>query len=151
MLKAFVHLSSGLQTIVVTDLLFNLPCNEQYSKTPNGKPSSWIPFLDSLSGRFQPKQKTHHNFLWTTSTANDLPSNEKAQAPNKTLSTDERRKRFAKDAEAVAKWNFDRIIPCHGDTIETGGKQAWLDAYTRVGSKECTRPTRMLIVLPSVP
>jgi len=22
----------------------------------------------------------------------------------------------------VSKWDFDRIIPCHGDVIESGGK-----------------------------
>ncbi|KAJ7098319.1 hypothetical protein C8R44DRAFT_811332 [Mycena epipterygia] len=34
-----------------------------------------------------------------------------------------------RDVNTVADWDFTRIIPCHGDVIETGGKQAWLDAY----------------------
>ncbi|KAI0945082.1 hypothetical protein AcV7_001713 [Taiwanofungus camphoratus] len=34
-----------------------------------------------------------------------------------------------RDAHTVAQWDFDRIIPCHGDVIETGGKEAWLSAY----------------------
>ena len=28
---------------------------------------------------------------------------------------------FAASARRVADWDFDRIIPCHGDVIETGG------------------------------
>jgi hypothetical protein len=34
-----------------------------------------------------------------------------------------------RDVKTVADWDFQRIIPCHGDVIETGAKQAWLDAY----------------------
>jgi hypothetical protein len=30
-----------------------------------------------------------------------------------------------RDVAAVSAWDFDRIIPCHGDVIETGGKEAW--------------------------
>ncbi|KAG8837533.1 hypothetical protein FRB91_008977 [Serendipita sp. 411] len=29
----------------------------------------------------------------------------------------------------VAEWDFDMIIPCHGDVIETEAKQAWKAAY----------------------
>lgn len=25
-------------------------------------------------------------------------------------------------AKKVSAWDFDRVIPCHGDVIETGGK-----------------------------
>ncbi|CAG7849039.1 SubName: Full=Uncharacterized protein {ECO:0000313/EMBL:CCA67111.1} [Serendipita indica DSM 11827] len=32
-------------------------------------------------------------------------------------------------AQRVAQWDFDRIIPCHGEVIETGGKNAWKAAY----------------------
>ncbi|KAN0085927.1 hypothetical protein V8E55_007061 [Tylopilus felleus] len=34
-----------------------------------------------------------------------------------------------RDAQTVASWDFDRIIPCHGDVIERGGKRAWRAAY----------------------
>jgi hypothetical protein len=36
---------------------------------------------------------------------------------------------MSKGAKEVAEWDFDRIIPCHGDVIETGGKKAWTDSY----------------------
>jgi len=32
-------------------------------------------------------------------------------------------------AKFVAGWDFDRIIPCHGDVVETGGKEAWKSVF----------------------
>lgn len=29
---------------------------------------------------------------------------------------------FNKSMSKIDKWDFDRIIPCHGDVIESGGK-----------------------------
>ncbi|KAF4581266.1 hypothetical protein EYR40_002852 [Pleurotus pulmonarius] len=35
------------------------------------------------------------------------------------------------DARTVAEWDFERVIPCHGDVIETEGKKAWVTAYSK--------------------
>lgn len=35
-----------------------------------------------------------------------------------------------RDATTVANWDFDRIIPCHGDVIETDGNQSWRALYS---------------------
>ncbi len=51
-------------------------------------------------------------------------------------SAEERKKRFSEDAAAVAKWDFERIIPCHGDVIENVGKKAWLSAYANFISED---------------
>lgn len=32
---------------------------------------------------------------------------------------------FSASAKRVAAWDFDRIIPCHGDVIETGGSDVF--------------------------
>jgi len=32
---------------------------------------------------------------------------------------------FGVAAAIVAGWSWDRLIPCHGDVMETGGKNAW--------------------------
>lgn len=29
------------------------------------------------------------------------------------------------DATVVSGWDWDRLIPCHGDVLETGGKALW--------------------------
>jgi hypothetical protein len=34
-----------------------------------------------------------------------------------------------RDAKKVAEWQIDRIIPCHGDVLESGGNEAWSSVY----------------------
>jgi hypothetical protein len=36
---------------------------------------------------------------------------------------------MTRDAKVVAAWDFDRIIPCHGDVIESTGKEKWLSTF----------------------
>lgn len=36
---------------------------------------------------------------------------------------------FAAASKLVAAWDFDRLIPCHGEVIETGAKEAWTSTY----------------------
>jgi len=87
------------QTLIEADLLFNLPAKEQHSK-------SGFNLLSSLS--LTPYGGFHKRIA-------------------KGLSTDDAS--FKKSATAVAQWDFKRIIPCHGDVIETDGNKAWREAY----------------------
>jgi hypothetical protein len=41
------------------------------------------------------------------------------------------RSAMARDAKTVAGWDFERIIPCHGDVIEGKGKEAGEKAYVK--------------------
>jgi hypothetical protein len=34
-----------------------------------------------------------------------------------------------RDVKTVENWDFSRIVPCHGDVIETEGKMVWREAY----------------------
>jgi hypothetical protein len=34
-----------------------------------------------------------------------------------------------RDAARVAEWQLERIIPCHGDILESGGNEAWASVY----------------------
>lgn len=97
---AFLHGPS--KTLIEADLMFNLPANEQYSKSSS---SGRVPIIGDLLAPFT---TSHKRFLW--SAAKDRPA-------------------MARDAKTVAGWDFDRIIPCHGDVIEKGGKAAWLECY----------------------
>ncbi|KAJ1306463.1 hypothetical protein OPQ81_007466 [Rhizoctonia solani] len=96
---AFLHAPS--KTLIQADLLFNLPGKEQYSKS---RSSGKFPFFSSLN----PMMRAHKTFLW---------------------SAGRDRNAMARDAKTVAGWDFDRIIPCHGDVIESGGKAAWCEAF----------------------
>ncbi|KAF5383089.1 hypothetical protein D9615_005076 [Tricholomella constricta] len=96
---AFFHPET--KVLIEADLLFNLPAIEQYSKsTSSGK----LP----LFGGFSPSSWFQPRFLWN-------------------LGTDKEAMR--RDAKTVAGWDFEKIIPCHGDVIEKDGKKAWEEAY----------------------
>ncbi|KAF9493170.1 hypothetical protein BDN71DRAFT_1508755 [Pleurotus eryngii] len=98
---AWLHVAS--KTLIQADLLFNLPGTEQYSKT---KMSPKIPIF----GKLDPYGNLQKRFLW-------------AQGKDK--------KTMMQDARTVAEWDFERVIPCHGDVIETDGKKAWVMAYSK--------------------
>ncbi|EJF63626.1 hypothetical protein DICSQDRAFT_101499 [Dichomitus squalens LYAD-421 SS1] len=96
---AFFHPAS--KTMLEADLLFNLPAREQYSMTGS---SGKFPIFGNLN----PYTWAHKRFAWT-------------------LGTD--KEAMKRDVKAVAGWDFERIIPCHGDVIEKDGKAAWKEAY----------------------
>ncbi|KAI0945704.1 hypothetical protein AcW1_001863 [Taiwanofungus camphoratus] len=99
-LVAFLHKAS--RTLIVADLIFSLPGTEQYSKSSQ---SANRPFF---APNFEPFSSMHKEF---------------------TVGSGIDKEAMRRDAHTVAQWDFDRIIPCHGDVIETGGKEAWLSAY----------------------
>jgi Domain of unknown function (DUF4336) len=91
------------RTLIEADLIFNLPATEQYSK------SGELATTGFFSKLFNGLNNTHgtaiwqKRFIWYAASAGDRPS-------------------FGESAKRVDKWDFDRIIPAHGDVIETGGK-----------------------------
>ncbi|TFK61303.1 hypothetical protein BDN72DRAFT_849818 [Pluteus cervinus] len=106
---AFLHRES--KTLIQADLLFNLPATEQYSKSPH---SAWNPLHALPLG---PTSWFHTKVAWNLGVDKDA---------------------MRRDVKTVSGWDFDRIIPCHGDVIETDGKAAWNKAYSSYGSSEST-------------
>jgi len=98
---AFFHEAS--KTLLEADLLFNLPGKEQYSKS---KLSSNV----RIFGGMGPFDAIHKRLI--SSQVKDVDA-------------------MRKDAKTVASWNFERIIPCHGDVIEGNGHEAWVSAYSK--------------------
>ncbi|KAH9941107.1 uncharacterized protein BXZ73DRAFT_98318 [Epithele typhae] len=98
---AFFHEAS--KTLIEADLLFNLPAKEQYSLTGS---SGKFPIFKNL----HPYNKFHHNFVWSLGVDKEV---------------------MARDARTVAEWDFERVIPCHGDVIEKEGNKAWRTVYAR--------------------
>lgn len=101
--KELVFLHKPSRTMIEADLIFNLPATEQFSKT-NISPTAGV--LTKLFGGIMNTKGDatwHKRFLWYAASGND-------------------REGFKKSVAAMDKWDFDRIIPCHGDVIETGGK-----------------------------
>ncbi|GAA6040839.1 hypothetical protein JCM8097_007741 [Rhodosporidiobolus ruineniae] len=98
---AFYH--APTKTVIEADLLFNLPPTEQYSR------SSSRSSLPVISDQFKPGTTAHQRFLY------NVLAKDKAE--------------MTRMAKRVAGWDFNRIIPCHGDVIEADAKKAWLDTY----------------------
>ncbi|WVQ98280.1 hypothetical protein IAU59_005403 [Kwoniella sp. CBS 9459] len=100
-----IHHPSG--TLIQADMLFNLPPTEQYSR--NGG----IPSLMKLTGSgksMSPGGKVH-----------DLMANQ--------ISKD--KELLKKELKPINAAKWDRIIPCHGDVIETGGRVAWDQVWAK--------------------
>ena len=89
------------RTMIEADLLFNLPATEQYSKSGESATSGMTRFIAPLIST--DPAKWHRRFAWYVLSARDRPG-------------------FAESVKRIQQWDFDRVIPCHGDVIETGGK-----------------------------
>ncbi|KAH7099121.1 hypothetical protein BKA62DRAFT_710948 [Auriculariales sp. MPI-PUGE-AT-0066] len=105
---AVLHVAS--KTLIEADLLFNMPAKEQYSAP--GAPSYKGPFglLGSVLG-VNPWTPGHKSLTWS------------AIAKDRT--------KMAYSASVVASWDFQRIIPCHGDVLEEKGNEGWRAAYSK--------------------
>ncbi|KAL8716414.1 MAG: hypothetical protein Q9220_000321 [cf. Caloplaca sp. 1 TL-2023] len=104
--KELVFCHKPDRTLIEADVMFNLPAHEQYSKTGE-KATDGI-----LTRFFTGFQNTvgaatwQKRFLWHVASAPD-------------------RKGFNASASKIDGWDFDKIIPCHGDVIESGGKEVF--------------------------
>ncbi|KAK3298358.1 uncharacterized protein B0H64DRAFT_73337 [Chaetomium fimeti] len=91
--------------VVQADLVFNLPATEQYSRVPEAE----RPRLGVLGKVFSSFQTTAGDalgmkrFLWYVASRND-------------------RAGFDESVARMARWEFDTIVPCHGETIVGDGK-----------------------------
>jgi hypothetical protein len=103
--KELVFLYKPERTLITADLLFNLPATEQFSKTEDSAVSGIATSLFSYFNNTQGSALSTKRFLW------HVLSNGAGDRPGYNAST-----------AKIANWDFDRIIPCHGDVIETGGK-----------------------------
>lgn len=91
------------RTLIEADLLFNLPATEQYSKSGEGATSGIMTKIFSSLMHTRGAAMGQRRFLWYGASSGD-------------------RKAFSESVRRINSWDFDRIIPCHGDVIETGGK-----------------------------
>jgi glyoxylase-like metal-dependent hydrolase (beta-lactamase superfamily II) len=101
--KEVVVFHKPSKTLITADLFFNLPATEQYSKT--GIPANTGFLTRIFAGIMNTKGDAtwQKRFLWYAGSKAD-------------------RAGFAASIARIDKWDFERIIPCHGDVIETDGK-----------------------------
>ncbi|KAL2868494.1 Nse4 C-terminal-domain-containing protein [Aspergillus lucknowensis] len=101
--KEIVFLHKPSCTVIEGDLLFNLPAREQYSKTGECATSGiWTKIVKPLLST-APPATWQKRFAWYILSRSD-------------------RKAFTESMRRIDKWEFNRLIPCHGDVIESGAK-----------------------------
>ncbi|TLD21568.1 hypothetical protein E2P81_ATG08156 [Venturia nashicola] len=91
------------RTLIEADLLFNLPATEQYSRTPVNATKGILTRIFGALQTTKGKALAQQRMVWYGTSAADRPG-------------------FAKSMQLINGWEFDRLIPCHGDVIETGAK-----------------------------
>jgi len=101
--KEIVFCHKPTKTLIEADLIFNLPATEQYSKSGESATSG---IFTKLFGALQHTSGSaigQKRIAWYGYSAENRPA-------------------FNKSIARINSWDFDRLIPCHGDTIETGAK-----------------------------
>ncbi|KIV94104.1 hypothetical protein PV10_05259 [Exophiala mesophila] len=101
--KELVFLHKPTKTMIEADLLFNLPATEQYSKTGLDPRSGFLTKLFVGIQNTKGNMTWQKRFLWYGASSKD-------------------RAGFTESVKRINTWDYDRIIPCHGEVIETGGK-----------------------------
>jgi hypothetical protein len=109
----FLHKPDG-GTLIEADMVFNLPATEQFSNTnPHRNPSAGILTKLALLALGDPSKgeaKGQRRFNWYLTGSSD-------------------RKAFAQSVAMIDNWQFERIIPCHGDLIDTNAKASWSNVF----------------------
>jgi hypothetical protein len=101
--KELVFCHKPDRTLIEADMMFNLPANEQYSRS-NERPTQG--FLTRFFIKFQSTVGVatwQKRFLWYAASMSDRPD-------------------FNRSVKKINSWDFEKIIPCHGDVIENNGK-----------------------------
>lgn len=92
------------KVLIEADLLFNLPAKEQYSKVPESEKKE-----GTIAKMFSGVQSPNGDPTWMRRLtwyliAKDRPS-------------------FNDSVQLIYKWDFDTLIPCHGDVVEGNAKE----------------------------
>ncbi|RMD42690.1 hypothetical protein DV735_g2462, partial [Chaetothyriales sp. CBS 134920] len=92
------------RTLIQADLIWNLPAIEQFSKTDIDPRSGFFTQLFGAFFSLRGDYTWQKRFWWYAAAGKNRPG-------------------FKDSLDRIAKWDYDRIIPAHGEVIETGGKK----------------------------
>ncbi|KAL1898407.1 hypothetical protein Cpir12675_001872 [Ceratocystis pirilliformis] len=107
--KELVFLHKADRVLIQADLIFNLPATEQYSKAPQE-------FAEKTSSR---AYKIFRSFMHTNVAHMKRPRIWQHYMA-------ENRASYKESMRRIVAWNFDTIIPCHGDVMKGDGKQRFM-------------------------
>ena len=101
--KELVFNHKPTRTLIEADLVFNYPPTEQFSRTGVAPTAGiWTKLFGALTNTTGPALG-QRRLIWY------------ALSPNN-------RSAFNQSVANINRWDFDRMIPCHGDVIDTGAK-----------------------------
>ncbi|KAL8393952.1 hypothetical protein RB595_003642 [Gaeumannomyces hyphopodioides] len=106
--RELVLLHRASRTLIEGDVVFNLPAREAFS-------ASGVDPAAGLVGRLAGAVLQTASPGWQRRVSWYAAASDKA--------------RFAESVKRINGWEFDRIIPCHGDVIESGGKKVFADIF----------------------
>ncbi|KAM7212611.1 hypothetical protein V8F06_011988 [Rhypophila decipiens] len=104
--KELVFFYKPDKVLIEADLMFNLPAEEQYSRMPESEKPKNAGFLAKAFMGAQSTEgdaKWMKRFIWYALSRGD-------------------RTGFNESVKRIGKWDFETIVPCHGETIVGGGK-----------------------------
>ncbi|KAL8894694.1 MAG: hypothetical protein Q9192_004121 [Flavoplaca navasiana] len=104
--KELVFCHKPDRTLIEADMMFNLPAHEQYSRTGEKATDGMLTKLFTSFQNTVGAATWQKRFLWYVASSGD-------------------RKGFNASAKKINGWDFDKIIPCHGDVIESGGHEVY--------------------------
>ena len=109
--KELVFNHKPTKTLIQADLMFALPAKEQYSKT-DVDPSGGIltKLFIYLNNPYANPPTGQRRFLWYGMSSGDRPA-------------------FNRSIRTIDAYDFQRIIPAHGDCIESGAKQLFRTVF----------------------
>ncbi|KGY15263.1 hypothetical protein PABG_11847 [Paracoccidioides brasiliensis Pb03] len=105
-----VLLHKPSRTLIEADLFFNLPATEQFSQSGESATQGVLTKIFHVFQSAAPPATWQKRFIWYVLSAPD-------------------RKSFGESVATIEGWDFDRIIPCHGDVIESGGKAVFCNLF----------------------
>ncbi|KIW02129.1 uncharacterized protein PV09_06617 [Verruconis gallopava] len=104
--KELVFNHRPTKTLIEADLLFNMPAIEQYSKSTEKYDTGFFTKFWTALNNTKGDAKWQKRVIWYGTSAGNRSS-------------------FSQSMKKINGWDFDRIIPCHGDVIENNGKHVF--------------------------
>lgn len=98
------------KVFIEADLLFNLPADEQYSKCPEEQKAGFAARLFVNMNSPQGEALATKRFIWYVLSARD-------------------RTGFNESMQRIDAWDFDTLIPCHGDSAVGNGKELFKKVF----------------------
>lgn len=104
--KELVFNHKPSRTLIEADFMFNLPAHEQFSRTNESPTSGLLAKIMCAINNTKGEAIWQRRFLWYAISAGN-------------------RQGFNESVGRIDKFDFDTIVPCHGDVIEKEGKSVF--------------------------